>query len=418
MKNTFKKSKTNDKYVGIFPFEFDDSKKDGGALPDVIHLVPVGQWEHDMYGPIIITASDIEEFIVNFNAGVRKGVFITCGHEGFQELPAAGWVTKVEKRPDGLWGYVDWNEIGKNALKNKEFKFFSPEMCRDYEDPETHQFYRNVLTGGALTKSPYFKELQAIVFSEKTLQTKFNQTQETMKTLQEILAIEDIATLTEEERQLVKDSVAELSDDQKAKYASFLEVETPAETEEEKTAREAKEKEDADAAALVAETPAEIDPAEDPQKMSDKNAMVTINASELALLRQKADQGAQAFKELEKAEIAGAVEKMVFSATNQAGAFLPKSKTAIETFMGTLNKAQRTAFAAIVKEIPASEKFKEIGSGDAATADTTQEVESKVAEKMKLNDKLSYSEALKQVMSENKGLEERYDRELPSARKA
>lgn len=420
-KKTFKTAKTNDTYRGIFTFEFDEGSKQkgSGAIPDTIHLIPTGQWEHDMYGPIIITASDIREFIQNFNAEVRKGVFITAGHEGYQELPAVGWVTKVEQRDDGLWGEVEWNEGGIKALKNKEFKFFSPEMCRDYEDPETHQFYRNVLTGGALTKSPYFKELQAIVFSDKQLQANFNEQQTMTKTLEEILAIEDITTLTDEEKAVLVANKETLTDDQKVKYTAIIDA--PA---EETPAPEPTDAPATDAPAEETPAPAEEAPATDTpadagtQTMSDKNTMVQINASELAILREKANQGAQAFKELEKAEIDGALSKMTFSATNAVGKFLPKSTNTLRAFMESLNKAQRTQFSALVAEIPENNKFSELGAGFGAGEGTTlAEVDAKVATLMKANEKMSYADALRQVFAENDGLELRYTSELPSAKK-
>lgn len=410
-KAQFKKSKTNDTYRGIFTFEFDEGgkKKGGGAIPDTIHLIPTGQWEHDMYGPIIITASDIREFIQNFNAEVRKGVFITAGHEGFEELPAVGWVTKVEQRDDGLWGDVEWNDRGITALSQKEFKFFSPEMCRDYEDPETHQLYRNVLTGGALTKSPYFKELQAIVFSDKALKNNFSEQQTMTKTLEEILAIEDIATLTDEEKAVLVANKESLTEDQKIKYTAIIDApveETPA----------------PEATTTTEEAPAEVTPPAteetpntDTQTMSEKKN-VTISASEYEVLKEKANQGAQAFKELEKAEIETALVKMTFSATNKVAAFLPKSKDNLRAFMETLNKDQRAKFSALVAEIPASEKFAELGAGGGTVEATTfAEINTKAEEKMKANDKLSYSEALKQVMSESEGIGERYDSELQGA---
>lgn len=215
----YKKTKVNDKFKGIFPFEF--AEKDDKGIPKKIHLVPMGQWEHDLYGPIIINQTDINEFMQNFNQGVRKGVYITQGHEGWEELPAVGWITEVESRSNGLWGSIDWNTEGIRTLKEKEFKFFSPEMCRDYEDPETHQLYRNVLTGGALTKSPYFKELESIVFSDKNIISKFNE--ETMpKTLEEVLAL-DVTVLTDEDKNVIKENADKLSDEQKVTYASVLE---------------------------------------------------------------------------------------------------------------------------------------------------------------------------------------------------
>jgi len=420
MTKQFKQLAKNAKYTTSVA-AFDENKK-STKIPDDIHLIPIGEWAHDMYGPIIITASDIREFAQNFNAEIRKGVFITAGHEGWDELPAVGWITKVEARDNGLWGTVEWNEYGKGVLTDKQWKFFSPELVRDYEDPENHQLYRNVLTGGALTKSPYFKELQAIMFSEKKLQTNFNDNN-TMLILEEVLA-KDISTLTDEEKAFVKEHASELTDEQKVTHAEFIKEDEVAETEEEKTAREAAEAQavkDANVAAGLNEDGSPKDgggedagaPGDDTQINASEK--VTIKASELAILRQKADEGAQAFKELHKTKIASAVSSLVFSESNKAGRFLPKSKDNLSAFMESLNDAQRAKFSALITEIPKSISFAEMG-GEGNEGNSFAEVESKVEAKMKGNTKLSYSEALKEVMSENEGLEQRYDEGLPTVR--
>jgi len=423
-KTSFTKSKTNDRFVGVFPLEFDNDgskfKESDPAIPDVIHLIPIGQWEHDLYGPIIITSSDIREFVQNFNAGVRKGVFITAGHEGWEELPAVGWISKVEARNDGLWGTVAWNKLGTDTLSDKQYKYFSPELCRDYEDPQTHQLYRNVLTGGALTKSPYFKELEAIVFSEPKLKTKFNENNNTMtKTLEEILAIADISTLTDEDKATLKANADKLTDEQKVQYTSIIDApaEGEAETDEEKAAREAKEAADKEAADAAAAAEAEATEAA-AQNMSEKGNVV-ISASELAALRAKADQGAQAFKELEKAELDASVSKLTFSQGNKDGKFLPKAGAALRAFMETLNKAQRAKFSDLMATgLPKNQLFTEVGQDGAMDSTAKNELDSKVDAKMKADPKMKYSDALKAVMSENKELAERYNSELPSARKA
>ena len=143
-----------------------------------------------------------------------------------------------------------------------------------------------------------------------------------------------------------------------------------------------------------------------------------ITASELEILRKKANEGQQAFAELKKAKVTASVKALVFSESNKAGKFLPKSEASLQAFIESLSAEQATKFSALVGEIPKSEKFGEIGSGAQASATVQAEVEAKVAEKIKANDKLSYSEALKQVMAENEGLEQRYDEELPSAKRA
>lgn len=415
----------------MFPLEFackTDNEVMAGdgemeaAVPSTIHLIPVGQWDHDMYGPITINTTDMMEFAQNFNAKIRNGVFITAGHEGMMELPAVGWVTKVEAREDGLWGDVEWNELGMEALCDKQFKFFSPEFYRDYEDPQTHQIYRNVLTGGALTKSPYFKELTPLVasdkicFSDKSI-NQFSNT-DTMN-LNELLA-KDITTLTDEEKVFIKSHAAELTDEQKVSHTAIIdepkEGEGDAETPEAKAAREAKEAENVaaglnpDGSAKTVEAPA-ADPAVEVQASEKGN--VQISASELALLRANADKGVQAFAELEKRDVTDGIKALVFSENNRDGRFLPKSETTLRAFMESLNKAQREKFSALVKELPTSKTlFSEIGA-QAVTEGTAQaEIESKVKAKMSEKQGMKYSDALKAVMSENPALSARYNEEV------
>lgn len=407
--------KPNDKFVGIFPFEFDEwgnssGENAGAQIPTTIHVIPVGTWKHDSYGDIVVTDADIREFVMNFNAGIRKGVFITAGHEGMIELPAVGWFTRVEARADGLWGNVEWNDEGKELLATKAFKFFSPEYCPVYEDPQTHQQYRNVLTGGALTKSPYFKELTAIVFSEHNITKKFNDINS--MNLKDLLA-KKIEDLTPEEKAFIKEHQAELTETEKSAVTSIIDA---AETQEEKDARE-KFSDDAQAAADAEKAAADAAAAE-ASKVNASEQKVTITASELTLLRQKADQGQQAFAELEKQKLDMSVRSMVFSESNKDGKFLPKSQANLRSFMASLNQTQRNSFSALLKELPATNLFTEEGSGNAVNATGTDELETKIQSKIKASEgKLKYSEAMKQVLSEDKTLEERYDRELPSARK-
>lgn len=423
MKTQFKHATKQDRFKGIFPFEFADKKDDTQAIPDSIQMIPIGQWQHDLYGPITITISDIREFAQNFNQNIRKGVYITAGHEGFEELPAQGWVTDVEVRNDGLWGKVAWNDLGKATLNDKQYKFFSPEFYRDYEDPQTHQIYRNVLIGGALTKSPYFKELQAIVFSEPKLQKQFNEYNNNMN-LAELLA-KDITTLTDEEKAFIIEHKAELTEEQKVSHTSIIDVET----DEQKEAREAKEKEDkeaADKAQAEADEKAKGDANEaaglnrdGSQKVEASDKKVMMSEAEVNALRAKADQGAQAYAELKKVKLDGAVSALVFSDKNKAGKFLPKSTDNLRAFMDTLNESQMTKFTALLAELPKTQIFSETGADTDTTVDGTAqaEVDAKVAAKQKENPKMSYSEALKQVFAENDGLSQKYNAELPSAKK-
>jgi Mu-like prophage I protein len=409
--------------LASFALEFSD-KASGTEIPGKIHLIPIGEWEHDLYGTIIITASDIAQFKRNFDAGLRNGVAITAGHEGYEELPAQGWITDVECREDGLWGTVDWTKLGQTTLGDKQFKFFSPEFSPDYEDAETHEKYENVLTGGALTKSPYFKELNAIVFSEKGIK-KFNDNN-TMDLA--TITAKKVEDLNDEEKVFLKAHKDELTEEQKTAFTAVIDE---PESEEDKAARVAKEEGDANEAAGLNRdgtkkeegAPAADDAAAEkpPVNASEK---VTVSAGELYALRMKANEGAQAFKELKVARIAGEVSKLIFNEkTNKAGVLLPKASANVQSFMEGLTEAQTAQFKTIMAStVPVdTTKFSEIGSGAAPEAEAATEVERRVQVKMSENPTMKYSEALKTVMSEAaaKGdrLEQRYDDGLKKATK-
>lgn len=426
MKNSSKKlyGEKSKKLIGVFPFEFDDSNNKASgkvAIPDTIQLVPIGQWEHPAYGTIILKNSDIEEMVSNFNAGIRKGVFITAGHEGFQELPAVAWIKSVEARGDGLYGQIDWTNLGISILEDKQFKYFSPEYCTIYEDPETQEVYRNVLTGGALTKSPYFKELDAVVFAEPTVQNEitriFNENNNSMLILEDVLK-KAPADLNDAEKAFLVEHVAELTDEQKTEFATALEVkeEAPAETEEEKAAREQKEQEDANVAAgLNPDGSAK----EQQQIEASEKKPVTLSFSEHQQLIAASEAGKIASGKLAKQELDSIVTSLVFTESNKAGRFLPKQQTVLTTFMAGLTPEKRKAFASLVSQIPQAAAFSEYGGENGGkAADPKKELSEKVDIAMKADSKLSAGDATKQVFAEHPDLLKRYNEQVESEAEA
>lgn len=395
------------KHLGVFHFEFEEKSagagESGAAVPSMIHLIPVGTWAHDVYGPIVIGATDIREFVQNFDAKIRKGVFITAGHEGYAELPAQGWITRVEARDNGLWGEVEWTALGVETLTDKQYKFFSPEFYPIYEDPETHVISRNVLTGGALTKSPYFKELEAVVFSDKNIK-KVKANDNTMD-ITTILA-KDKATLTDEEKAFLVEHKAELSAEQIETVKDVVPAlaEAPAETDEEKATREEKEKGDANEAAGLNRDGS----AKSTEVQASDKKIVQITAGEHAALTKAANEGKEAYAELQRNKLTMSVKALVFnSKTNSTGKFLPKEEAALRTFMEKMDDGQRKQFADLVALIPASQLFTEKGEAAASTGSAEAEVEAKTS-KLMSEKKMSYSDALKQTFAEDSSLHERY----------
>ena len=373
-------------------------------VPDEIQLIPTGKWDHAKYGKMEITEEDITEFKENFDAGIRKGVPITAGHDDIIETEAVGWIKEVvDKGIQGLFAIIEWTKQGKTLLENKSFKYFSPEYYEVYEDPETRKKYTNVLSGGALTNSPYFKGLKAIVFSDKDLINLNDNTMEIKEVLQK-----EISDLTDEEKKFIVDNKDELSDDDKVKYADVLEVkETETETEgDTETETEGGTEE-------TTETEGETEETTETEKVeaSDKN-VIKITAGEYSSLQAKADQGAKAFAELTKTNVGLEVGKLIFTEQNSNGKILPKNREKVFSFMMELSKKQRKEFTDIIDSIETKDIFSEKGSSDKTIAGTASaELETKIGERM-TEKKMTYSDALKEVFSENSELVKGYNSEV------
>ncbi|MEK7994722.1 MAG: phage protease [Planctomycetota bacterium] len=387
------------------------------AVPEEIHIVPTGKWDHPVYGEMEITAADITEFVQNFARNVRLDIPITAGHDNGMsggELPAVGWFTELIDRGDaGLYGLTKWTEEGKQLLTDGSFKYFSPEFYEQYSDPETGVKYGHVLVGGALTNKPYFKELDPVAtFSEPALMSEFDN--QSMK-LKDILAKKP-NELSETEKTFLKEHKSELTTEQATAFSDVIGESAPAETEEEKTAREEKELGDAnEAAGLNRDGSAK-------EVVASENGMVQISATELALLRGKADKGAEAFSQVETMKLDTEVAKMIFSEHNKDGRILPKSQKAVVTFMKSLSETQRDQFRNIVSSLPTSTMFAELGDGGKqidASETAAAKLDAMAKEIVKASEgKMTYSAALSQATKENPKLASDYNAEMTSGEEA
>ena len=100
-----------------------------GALPLYIHLLPAGDFTgRDGRGPYQLDAAAV---LTAFNAA---GVALPVDYEhqsihaseNGKPAPAAGWITEIEIRADGVWGKVDWTARAKAFLAAQEYKYLSP----------------------------------------------------------------------------------------------------------------------------------------------------------------------------------------------------------------------------------------------------------------------------------------------------
>lgn len=412
-----------------FAFSIDLSKlqfAEDGSAPAEIQILMTGKWNHPVYGPIIIEASDITEFKKNFDAGLRRDIPITEGHEVMDEKPAVGWIKSLDDRgDDGLWATMEWTEKGKTLLAERSYKYFSPEFYTEYEDPETREIYTNVLVGGALTNKPYFKGMRAVVASENRINNQYQFNENDMN-IKEITA-KKVEDLSAEEIAFLKEHKSELSTEELATFGSVLEDE---ETEDQRKEREEKEQGDANEAkglnrdgsakeltqeekdANVAAGKNEDGTEKAPEVTASEKNMVKIPASELVALRDMANKGALAFKENRTNAIKAEAKQLIFSEQNSKGKVLPKDEAKVFSFMLGLTEAQRKAFSEIVEAIPSSKLFGERGSSVAAEGTAAAELANRIEKAMSEDSKLTYSDAVRKITASDPALAQRYAEEM------
>lgn len=372
-------------------------------VPDEIHVVPTGKWDHPVYGEMEITSAHVHEFVQNFKDKVRLKIPITQGHDNGMsggELPAVGWFDElIDRGVKGLFAVVSWTEEGKKLLQERAFRYFSPEFYEEYQDPETGEVRHHVLVGGALTNKPYFKELEPVAaFSEPEIMNEIN----IHMNLKEILA-KKASELSAEEKAFVKEHESELTAEQKETFKEVIASEPEPTPDPEPTP--------------------EPEPTPDPAKATEPKGgkQVTLSEAEVAALKKAADDGARALQKIEASERKALIEKLTFSKLNAEGRFFPKQSGALESFLKTLSESQRDAFKQIVQNMPKADgsMFKEIGDGgkeaNGGVEDIAEEVQRLATEKMTANNKLTYSEAVNAVFAEKPELKADYEKAMEAA---
>lgn len=407
-----------------------------GSLPKRIKVLPVGEWLTLPYGPMAIDDGICTQMVANYKSDVRKAVPIDVDHDGGK---AAGWINDLEAvKGDGVYAIVEWTKLGKELLTEKIYRLFSPEWSFDYTDPEKSTHHGAVLIAGSLTNRPLFKELPLLVASDGTghkvdikksnLVLLLNSEDNKIMNIEEILK-KAVADRTAEEVEFLKS--AELNDEQKAQ----VEAENkPVETDEEKAARELKEKEEADAAKTpeeleverqkeLAEAKAKAEAEKTPEqieaekveaekaeaaKIASDNVDVTIKASELNAMKEK-------LATLEASEKKLIVEKEVATlvASENGGKLLPAQKDSVVNFILTCNDTQKASFLEIVKSLPELKIAGQKSAEDKGNMTAKDQIDKLVEDMVKASvGKLNVADATKSVLSKNSDLAKQYQNEL------
>lgn len=145
-----------------------------GTIKSTIMMFPRRKkLRHPFYGELAFDDAFFDQVISNFEQKVLGNTvpFIDQDHD---ERGAAGWIVGLKKAKKGLYGDVEWTDIGVDLIKRKIYRYFSPSYG-PYENPETGKKYDNVLRGGGLTNVPFLKMMPPIEFEQKQVLVKLSE---------------------------------------------------------------------------------------------------------------------------------------------------------------------------------------------------------------------------------------------------
>ncbi|SIQ78076.1 Mu-like prophage I protein [Rhizobium sp. RU35A] len=164
-----------------------------------VHILPAGKSQgRDGRGPWSLTDPAAVMLATSHYHGTSQMV-VDYEHQsltaskGGHKAPAAGWISGLEARPNGIWAKVQWTVEAANLIRGKAYRYLSPVFQHDAAGNVTRVI--NV----ALTNTPNL-DLTAVARSEV-----FSMNEEQMAELRNLLGLAADADFT-----TVRDAVATL----------------------------------------------------------------------------------------------------------------------------------------------------------------------------------------------------------------
>jgi len=148
-----------------------------GDLKEVKIFYP-GKFNHVLYGKFDVTEKHLQHAVDNFNKGIaaRKaedGSFeLPCNYnhprqDGPEVNKASGWIKRLYLKGKELFASIEWTQTALEYIKNKEYRYISPEFNDNWPDEKGNK-HGFTVSGLALTNYPFLKENQsALVIAMK-----------------------------------------------------------------------------------------------------------------------------------------------------------------------------------------------------------------------------------------------------------
>jgi len=299
-----------------------------------IEVLKTGIWHHPIYGELAISNSRLERFKENFDGGIRKGVAIDIEHKS--DEGAVGWVKNLTIEDNSLVALIEWTPEGIQLIRNKKYRFFSPEFDDFYEDNKTGEEYRDVLIGGAITNRPFLQELEEIILSEKFKEKiKKKKGGEKNKKTMNIKELKKKLLTDPDFSPKKKDKVSE-------KMLSEVKDEIKAEAKANKKKKLTKKS------------------VKSKKVKNDKT--ITLSEDHVARLEKSAEEGRKALREVRKIRLNKKLSEFVYSEEkNKDGTLLPKSEKIARKLLFSLGANQRKTFISLLESLPKIGIFSEAG---------------------------------------------------------
>lgn len=135
------------------------SEVSADSLPEWIPVLPKpGTYQHPRFGTLNLTAERNAHFIDNFNRQVYQDhIPIDAEHET-KLSGALAFYRDLRQTADGaVEARIEYTPRGQSLIQQGGYRYFSPELYEEWEDPATGQVHHDVLCGGAFTTRPFFK---------------------------------------------------------------------------------------------------------------------------------------------------------------------------------------------------------------------------------------------------------------------
>lgn len=159
-------------------------------LPEWIELLPSGTFSgRDGRGPWHCIPSDVIARTREYQGGVDIPVDydhqLEHAAQNGRPAPAAGWISELEARDDGVWGRVEWTDRAREHLAAREFRYLSPVFYHEMDGEVL------LLESAALTNVPNLTGLKALSRMDGPHFSQGEPDMDILKTLASVLGISE-----------------------------------------------------------------------------------------------------------------------------------------------------------------------------------------------------------------------------------